>query len=76
MPIDPPWRLDPFQNIVNVSWGGFYVLIYVGVFAGTDGSGHSITGAADINVIGKIKQQFSAYYDHGTSKNLHYTSGL
>lgn len=20
--IDPPWRLDPLQNIVNVSWGG------------------------------------------------------
>jgi hypothetical protein len=22
MAIDPPWRLDPFQNIVNVSWRG------------------------------------------------------
>lgn len=20
--VDPPWRLDPLQNIVNVSWGG------------------------------------------------------
>jgi hypothetical protein len=25
-PVDPPWRLDPLQNIVNVSWGA-------GVFA-------------------------------------------
>ena len=20
--VDPPWRLDPLQNIINVSWGG------------------------------------------------------
>lgn len=24
--IDPPWRLDPLQNIVNVNWGGLAVI--------------------------------------------------
>lgn len=24
--IDPPWRLDPLQNIVNVHWGGLAVI--------------------------------------------------
>lgn len=24
--IDPPWRLDPLQNIVNVQWGGLAVI--------------------------------------------------
>jgi hypothetical protein len=23
--IDPPYRLDPLQNIVNISWGGLAV---------------------------------------------------
>jgi hypothetical protein len=23
--VDPPWRLDPLQNIINVSWGGLAV---------------------------------------------------
>jgi len=27
MSIDPPWRLDPFQNIVNVGWGGDMLLV-------------------------------------------------
>lgn len=27
--IDPPWRLDPLQNIVNVNWGGVYALVQV-----------------------------------------------
>lgn len=24
--VDPPWRLDPLQNIVNVNWGGLAVI--------------------------------------------------
>jgi hypothetical protein len=23
---DPPWRLDPLQNIVNINWGGLAVI--------------------------------------------------
>ena len=23
--IDPPYRLDPLQNIINISWGGLAV---------------------------------------------------
>jgi hypothetical protein len=25
---DPPWRLDPLQNIINISWGGGTVFVY------------------------------------------------
>jgi hypothetical protein len=29
--INPPWRLDPFQNIVDLSWGGkLFVVLYNG----------------------------------------------
>jgi hypothetical protein len=28
--INPPWRLDPFQNIVDVSWGKLLVVFYGG----------------------------------------------
>jgi hypothetical protein len=28
--INPPWRLDPFQNIVDVSWSGLAVVFYDG----------------------------------------------
>lgn len=24
--VDPPWRLDPLQNIINVNWGGLAVI--------------------------------------------------
>jgi hypothetical protein len=24
--INPPWRLDPLQNIVNISWGSLAVI--------------------------------------------------
>ena len=27
MTVDPPWRLDPHQNIVGVGWGGGKVLV-------------------------------------------------
>jgi hypothetical protein len=26
MAADPPWRLDPLQNIVNINWGGLAVI--------------------------------------------------
>lgn len=25
--VDPPWRLDPLQNIVNISWGGAPIFV-------------------------------------------------
>src|SRR5262249_15588094 len=27
---NPPWRLDPFQKIVNVQWGGYLALVQFG----------------------------------------------
>lgn len=32
--IDPPWRLDPLQNIVNVQWAGELVFVSKGYFDG------------------------------------------
>lgn len=29
--IDPPWRVDPLQNIVNVNWGGLAVIFGPGI---------------------------------------------
>lgn len=45
--IDPPWRLDPLQNIVNVNWGaGVFVLVWVQ----TTGFGHTRDGCVTQNV--------------------------
>jgi hypothetical protein len=27
--VDPPWRLDPLQNIVNISWGADVIVVFV-----------------------------------------------
>lgn len=46
--INPPWRTDPLQNIVNVKWGGSYFIVTTD---GKDTDGNSYHVMTDANVI-------------------------
>jgi hypothetical protein len=38
--IDPPWRLDPLQNIINVSWDDGIAVHFEFEWYGIEGKSH------------------------------------
>lgn len=48
--IDPPYRSDPFQNIVNVNWGGLWLVVSAWNYSGI-GPDNDFEGDAALNIL-------------------------
>jgi hypothetical protein len=55
--INPPWRLDPFQNIIDLQWGGVCIVVTEAsqIFWSADG-----TTWAEVDTLAKLPNGFPA----------------
>jgi hypothetical protein len=59
---DPPWRLDPLQNIVNISWGIDVIVVFVSASPFDDQPDATYTPKQDANANGAGTDTAKAKY--------------